>query len=59
VNKINKTVQDLKMEIEAIKEIQTEEVLRLENLEEEKKGIIDASITNIIQKMERISSVED
>ena len=29
---MNKTVQDLKMEIEAIKTTQTEEILKMENL---------------------------
>ena len=29
---MNKTVQDLKMEIEAIKKTQTEEILEMENL---------------------------
>jgi hypothetical protein len=32
VKKMNKTVQDLKMEIEAIKKIQTEVILEMKNL---------------------------
>ena len=32
VKEMNKTVQDLKMEIEAIKKTQTEEILEMENL---------------------------
>ena len=47
VNKINKTVQDLKMEIEAIKKTQTEGILEIENLEK-RTGRTYATITNRI-----------
>ena len=47
VKKMNKTVQDLKMEIEAIKKIQTEGILEMENLGK-RTGTIDSVITNRI-----------
>ena len=50
VNKINKTVQDLKMEIEAIKKTQTEAILEMENLVK-RMGTTEISITCRIQKM--------
>jgi hypothetical protein len=46
VKEMNKTVRDLKMEIEAIKETQTEEILELEILGK----TIGTSITNRIQR---------
>ena len=47
------------MEIETIKKSQMETTLKIENLRK-RSGIIDATITNIIQKMEeRISGAED
>ena len=56
---MNKTTQDLKMEIEAIKKTQVEATLEMENLGK-RTGTTDASITNRIQEMEeRISGVED
>ena len=57
--KLNKTIQDLKMEVETIKKSQRETTLEIENLGK-KSGGIDASITNRIQKIEeRISNTED
>jgi phage-related tail protein len=47
VKEINKTVQDLKVEIKEIKKTQTEEILEMGKL-----GTIDTSITNRIQEME-------
>jgi hypothetical protein len=47
VKKINETVQDLKVEIEAIKKTQTEEILKMENLGK-RTGTKDARITNRI-----------
>jgi hypothetical protein len=41
---MNKMVQDLKMEIEAIKKTQTEGILEMENLEK-RTGTTDTSIT--------------
>ena len=59
IKEMNKTVQDLKMKIEAIKKTQTKEILEMENLGK-RTGPTDANITNRIQKMkERISGIED
>ena len=59
VKELNKTIQDLKMEIETIKKSQRETTLEIENLGK-KSGVIDASITNRIQEIEeRISGAED
>ena len=44
---MNKTIQDLKMEVETIKKSQKETTLEIENLEE-RSGVIDASITKRI-----------
>jgi prefoldin subunit 5 len=46
---MNKTIQDLKMEIETIKKSQRETTLELENLGK-RSGVIDASIINRIQE---------
>ena len=55
----NKTIQDLKMELETIKKSQRETTLELENLGK-RSGVIDASIANGIQEIEeRISGAED
>ena len=55
----NKTIQDLKKELETIKKSQREATLELENLGK-RSGVIDASITSRIQEMEeRISGTED
>jgi prefoldin subunit 5 len=45
VKELNKTIQDLKMEIETIKKSKRETTLEIENLGK-KSGAIDASITN-------------
>jgi uncharacterized coiled-coil protein SlyX len=56
---MNKTIQDLKMEIETIKKSQRDTTLELENLGK-RSGVRDASITNRIQEIEeRISGAED
>jgi uncharacterized coiled-coil protein SlyX len=56
---MNKTIQDLKMELETTKKPQRETTLELENLGK-RSGVMDASITNRIQEIEeRISGVED
>jgi hypothetical protein len=47
VKELNKTIQDLKMEVETIKKPQRETPLEIENLGK-KSGAIDASITNKI-----------
>ena len=48
---MNKTIQDLKIEVETIKKSQRETILELENLGKQ-SGVIDASITNRIQEIE-------
>jgi methyl-accepting chemotaxis protein len=59
VKVLNKTTQDLKMELETIKKSQRKTTLEIENLER-RSGVIDASITNIIQEIEeRTSDAED
>ena len=59
MKEINKTIQDLKMEVEAIKKSQRETTLEIENLGK-RSGVIDASTTNTLQEIEeRISGAED
>jgi chromosome segregation ATPase len=59
VKKLNKTIQDLKVEIETIKKSQRETTPEIENLGKGSGGR-DASITNRIQKIEeKISGAED
>jgi hypothetical protein len=48
---MNKTIQDLKIEIETIKKCQRETTLELENLGK-RSGVIDTHITNRIQEIE-------
>jgi predicted nucleic acid-binding Zn-ribbon protein len=55
----NKTIQDLKKEVETIKKTQSEATLEIETLGK-KSGTIDGSISNRIQEIEeRISGAED
>ena len=55
----NKTIQDLKREVDTIKKTQSEATVEIETLGK-KSGTIDASISNRIQEMEeRISGAED
>ena len=59
VMELNKTIQDLKREVETIKKTQSETTLEIETLGK-KSGTIDVSISNRIQEMEeRISGAED
>jgi hypothetical protein len=59
VKKLNKTIQDLKIEIETIKKPQRGTALVIQN-PGKRSGVIDANITNRIQKIEeRISGEED
>jgi flagellar capping protein FliD len=59
VKKLNRTIQDLKMKIETIKNSQREITLEIENLGK-RKEVIDVRITNRIQEIEkRISGTED
>ena len=55
----NKTIQDIKTEIDTIKKSERETTLELESLGK-RSGVIDANITNRIQEIEeRISGAED
>jgi hypothetical protein len=55
----NKTMQDLKREVDTIKKTQSEAMLEIEHLGK-KSGTIDANISNRIQEMEeKISGAED
>jgi hypothetical protein len=59
VMELNKTIEDLKMEVETIKKSQRETTLEIEILGK-KSGTIDVSISNRMQDMEeRISGGED
>jgi chromosome segregation ATPase len=59
VMELNKTIQDLKREVDTIKKTQRETTLEIETLGK-KSGTIDVSISNRIQEMEkRISGAED
>jgi hypothetical protein len=56
---MNKTILDLKREVDTIKKTQSEATLEIETLGK-KSGTIDVSISNRIQEMEeRISGTED
>jgi hypothetical protein len=56
---MHKTVQDLEMYIETIKETQTEGIWEMENIGK-RSGAKDASITQRVQEMEEgISGIED
>jgi predicted nucleic acid-binding Zn-ribbon protein len=56
---LNKTIQDLKREIDTIKKTRSEATMEIENLGK-KSGSIDATISNRIQEMEEgISGAED
>jgi prefoldin subunit 5 len=56
---MNKTILDLKREVDTIKNTQSEATLEIETLGK-KSGTIDASISNRIQEMEeRITGAED
>ena len=51
-------MEDQKVEIEAIKKTQTEDILEMENLMK-RTGTVDVRITNRIQEIrERISGIE-
>jgi predicted nucleic acid-binding Zn-ribbon protein len=52
VKELNKSLQDLKMEVETIKKSQRKTTLEIENLGK-KSGAIDARITNRIQEIEQ------
>jgi predicted nucleic acid-binding Zn-ribbon protein len=59
VMELNKTIQDLKMEVETIKKAQRETTQKIETLGK-KSGTIDVNISNRIQEIEeRISGAED
>jgi hypothetical protein len=59
VKELNKIIQDLKMEIEALKKLQRETTLEIENLGK-RSEVIDVNINNRIKVIkERISVAED
>jgi uncharacterized coiled-coil protein SlyX len=59
VKELNKTIHDLKIEIETIKKAQREKSLEIENLGQ-RSGLIYVNITNRIQEIEeRISGAEN
>jgi hypothetical protein len=53
----NKTIQDLKMEVETINKTQREKTLEVETVGN-KSGTIDARISNRIQRWKRKSQVQ-
>ena len=53
VKELNKTIQDLKMEIETMKKSQRETTLEIENLGK-RLGVLNASTTNKIQGIEKM-----
>ena len=56
---LNKSIQDLKMEVETKKKTKREKMLEIEILEKN-KGTIDMSISNTVQEMkEKITGAED
>jgi chromosome segregation ATPase len=56
---LNKTIQDIKTEVDTLKKTQSEAMLEIKNLGK-KSGTIDASISKRIQEIEeRISGAED
>ena len=57
VMELNKTIQDLKMEVETIKKTQRETTLEIEILRK-KSGTIEGSISNRIQEMEERTQVQ-
>jgi predicted nucleic acid-binding Zn-ribbon protein len=57
VMELNKSIQDLKMEVETIKKTQRETTLEIETLGK-KSGTIDTSISSRIQEMEEKISVQ-
>jgi hypothetical protein len=59
VKEVNKTNQDLKMEILTIKKSQRETTMEIENLKK-RSGVIDLRITNRVQEIEeRMLGAED
>ena len=59
MKELNKTIQNLKMEIESLKRTQRKTALEIENLGK-RTGVTDANITSRIQMIEeRISVAED
>jgi hypothetical protein len=54
---LNKTLQDLKREVDTIKKTQSEAMLEIEMLGK-KSGTIDASISNTLHRCKRESQVQ-
>ena len=57
VMELNKTIQDIKMEVDTIKKTQSEATLEIETLGK-KPGTIDVSINNRIKRWKRESQVQ-
>ena len=57
VKELNKTIKDLKIEVETIKKSQRETTLEIENLGK-KSEVIDASISNRIEEVEEKPQVQ-
>ena len=51
MKELNKTIEDIKMQVETIKKTQRETTLEIESLGK-KSGTIDTSISNRIKEME-------
>jgi FtsZ-binding cell division protein ZapB len=58
VKELNKTIQDLKLEVESLKKSQRETAMKMENLGK-RSGVTDASINRTQEIEERISVAED
>ena len=59
MKELNKTIQDLKVEVETIKKSQSETSLEVENIGKN-SGVVDVSINNRIQEIEeRTSGAQD
>ena len=58
MKELNKTIQDLKMEVETIKKTQRETTLEIEMLGK-KSGTIDASISNRIQEENIVTTIKE
>jgi len=57
MKELNRTIQDLKMEIKTIRKSQRETTLKVENLGK-RPGVVDISITNRIQEIKEEYQVQ-
>jgi prefoldin subunit 5 len=58
VKELNKTIQNLKVEIETMKKSQRETTLEIENLGK-KSGLINANITKRIQEIQQSKKMQN